>query len=459
MDETLNGLDDDCNGDVDDLYVADAEAGIVYGYEASMAVGNLGTFMITDDVTDDGDVELIVLTSELDYGYVWGVEASDLSAANDDLDAVDTIYGEGYWYAFFPEHAASVSGDFDDDGVTDLLFGTEGAGSSYGDYGFVYAYTGGTGIAGTLNMRSADGGFSGDDWEDDGSQITIADVDGDGVDDAIMGGRYDGTDKGKVGVFLGGSSISGVLYHSDADETITGTSDYDEFGTFLTSGDLDGDGYDDFVATAPGDDDGASDGGAVHLIMGNSSASWKGKADDADSAKIRSGSTNMELGEDFLPAPGDVDGDGDLDLLIPDEDNGKAWLFLDAGSLSNVALGKADHTFSGSTGDFATAAVIDSDLDDDGDDDIVIGADSADITSTNSGGLYIYMYDSSWSSSLGISDADGVIWGDDSGDYLGTGLFGGFDLNGDGIEDIVAGAVGVDDSASNGGALYLIPGW
>ena len=88
-----------------------------------------------------------------------------------------------------------------------------------------------------------------------------------------------------------------------------------------------------------------------------------------------------------------------------------------------------------------------------------LGGDSADVSTSNSGVVYLYFYDSSWSSSLTSSDADATIWGDDSDDYLGTGMAGGQDLDGDGLEDLLVGTVGVDGGASDGGAVYFIGGW
>ena len=457
--ETLDGVDEDCSGQVDDLYVSAAEAGVVYGYDSSMSVGEGGSFMVANDVTDDGDVELVATTDNIDYGYVWVVEGSDLAGANADLDAVDRAFGEGYWDGYFPRHAASVLGDVDGDGVTELLFGTEGYSGDTADYGYVYGFTGGTGLASTLDMTYGDGGFWGNSEDDDAGKVTISDVDGDGIGDVILGGRAEGKEKGEVAVFIGGFTLSGDLDFDDADAAVKGTSNGDELGDHLTSADLDDDGYGDFVASAPGDDDGGTDAGAVYLFMGAASITWTGGADTAASVKLTSGTAGEYLGEDPLPVPGDVDGDGDLDLMIPDEDSGQAWLFLSAGSLSSTSVSSADHLFSGTAGDFASAVVMDSDLDDDGADDIAIGADSADLKGTDSGGVYLFMYDSGWSSSLGISDANGIIWGDAAGDAFGSGLAGGHDVDGDGIEDIVVGGTGVDVGASGGGAIYLIPGW
>ena len=57
------------------------------------------------------------------------------------------------------------------------------------------------------------------------------------------------------------------------------------------------------------------------------------------------------------------------------------------------------------------------------------------------------------------SDAVASIYGSLTNDYLGNGLTGGADLNGDGLEDIMIGAPGVDTGGTAAGAMYVIPGW
>ncbi|HNH48609.1 MAG TPA: integrin alpha, partial [Myxococcota bacterium] len=52
--------------------------------------------------------------------------------------------------------------------------------------------------------------------------------------------------------------------------------------------------------------------------------------------------------------------------------------------------------------------------------------------------------------------ASAVVWGGASGDYLGSSVAGGYDLNGDGKEDALVGAYGNDGAFSNGGAVYFL---
>ena len=466
-DETLNSVDDDCDGTVDNLAVSDAMSGVLYGPDADLELGHRGSFALLDDVTGDGAVDLFAISQELDEGYAWLVDGSTASTASGDIDTVDSANMEGASAAYTLAYVLAPTADEDGDGTAELLLGTTSTTGWYSNYGAAAFWSGGSGISGTLDPTAYDAAFSGNSQSDNLRLAALGDVDGDGYADVVGGARYDSTyststwrtQHGVVGVW-GGGSLSDWSYMSDADDSIIGSSGYDYLGQSLTLADLDGDGYVDIVVGAPGDDDGASNAGAVYIFSGNASLSWSSAADSAASTKITGSGASDALGEDALPPAGDVDGDGDLDLMLPSEDEGEAWLFLSAGGLgSSVSASSADHTFSGTAGDFASAAAIDSDLDGDGADEIAIGGDSSDVSATDSGVVYLYFYDSGWGSSLGSSDADATIWGDDSGDYLGTGLAGGQDLDGDGLEDLLFGAVGVDDGASEGGALYVIPGW
>ena len=57
------------------------------------------------------------------------------------------------------------------------------------------------------------------------------------------------------------------------------------------------------------------------------------------------------------------------------------------------------------------------------------------------------------------TNASVTVWGPSSNGYLGTGGAGGSDLDGDGTEDLAIGASYNDDYVSDGGAVFVVPGW
>jgi hypothetical protein len=79
------------------------------------------------------------------------------------------------------------------------------------------------------------------------------------------GGSYAGAAYIILGSSLGTSSTIGL---SSADYKLVGELSYDSAGRSVSSaGDVDGDGLDDVLVGAYRDDDGGSDAGAAHLIL------------------------------------------------------------------------------------------------------------------------------------------------------------------------------------------------
>ena len=221
--------------------------------------------------------------------------------------------------------------------------------------------------------------------------------------------------------------------------------------------DMDGDGYDDIVAGASGLNDGSDNAGGIYWFKGNASLSWSDRADDATEARILGNNRDDGLGEDPLTAPGDVDGDGALDLAIPSQDEGEAWLFLAFGGLTGDSdASDADISFSGDAGSFASGMAIASDTDGDGADEIYVGDQGDDTVGSDAGA--VFRFDYGGSGAYANSDASATFFGVAAGDALGSGLAGGGDADGDGVEDMLLGATGVDTGASGGGAVYVILG-
>ena len=193
-------------------------------------------------------------------------------------------------------------------------------------------------------VYSADFELIGDASNDDaGSSVSTAgDVDGDGLDDVLIGApgnEQGGHDAGKAYVVLGSTlaaSSSSTLDLGTADHQFIGESGWDYAGFHAgAAGDVDGDGLDDILIGAPYNDDGGGVAGKAYLILGrtlSSSTSATRSLSDADFGFI--GQINSYAGHSVSTA-GDVNGDGFDDLLIgaPREDashwrQGKTHLLL-----------------------------------------------------------------------------------------------------------------------------------
>lgn len=459
--EVVDGIDSDCDGYIDDFTATELASGILYGTTASMGLGDHGAIALTSDITGDGANDLVLTAAGYSAGYAWVVEGADAVIATSYVTDSDTatISGSSGYYPL--RYVNGPFGDADADGDGDLVVGGKYASAYYGES---YGFEGGTGLTGAISASSSDATFTGDSssYADDAGQVANGDLDGDGQAETVLGSDFDNgsdslRDSGSLAIFTGFSDTYDL---GDSDDLIYGAAAYDYLGISLTLADVDGDGYLDMLAGAPGYDEGADDAGGLFVIQGNSALSWDSAADDAALFEIQGDTSDRGLGEDTLAHPGDIDGDGNLDVGLTSEDGGAVWLFVDAGSLSGaVSLSAADYELTGTAGDFGSSLAMDSDLDADGDDDIVIGADGDDTAGTNAGAAFVFSWASTWGSSLTSTNASVTLWGTAADEYFGTGAAGGFDLDGDGTEDVVIGAASNDTKASAAGAAYIIQGW
>jgi hypothetical protein len=130
----------------------------------------------------------------------------------------------------------------------------------------------GSATPGDLALSAANATFSGEAaYDDAGDSVSGAgDVDGDGFDDLLVGARYNdanGIDAGAAYLVLG-SATPGDLTLSAADAKYSGEAAYDYAGYSVSgAGDVDGDGLDDLVVGAYGDDAGGASAGAAYLVL------------------------------------------------------------------------------------------------------------------------------------------------------------------------------------------------
>jgi hypothetical protein len=181
------------------------------------------------------------------------------SAAPDSI--VDHIFTGGADSDFFG--IALTGCDFNFDGVSDIAIGAYKADwSTYVDAGRVYVYSGGASPDFT-----ADYTLTGEaDGERFGYALTQGDFNGDGVSDLAAGAySYDGDDLnvGRIYLFYGSASPN---VHSDL--IIEGPHAGDKYGWSLSSGDVTDDGYDDVVMGSDGHTIGFASAGKVCVFDG-----------------------------------------------------------------------------------------------------------------------------------------------------------------------------------------------
>jgi hypothetical protein len=120
-----------------------------------------------------------------------------------------------------------------------------------------------------------------------------------------------------VAVFSGGGArLSGSAVHADADWRIYGDAELDELGwTLKLVGDVDADGYEDFFVTALYADAGGSEAGAGALVRGGRIPSSDQALAVAADARFLGDAEGDRMGYDALGGV-DTNADGTPDLLV-----------------------------------------------------------------------------------------------------------------------------------------------
>jgi len=248
-------------------------------------------------------------------------------------------------------------------------------------------------------------------------------------------------------------------------------SDVDNFGRSVTNiGDLDGDGIDDIVVGAVLDDEGGSNRGAIHIILLNSDGTPKSTVEINDSTVNGPVLSDNDYFGNSVANIGDLDGDGIDDIAVGaryDDTGGTDKgaihiIFLNADGTPKSTIEINDNTVNGpvlSDFDYFGSSVSNiGDLDGDGIDDIVVGAFLGEADGYNRGEIHIIFLNSDGSpkSTVEINDStvNGPVLSDY--DYFGYSVTNIGDLDGDGIDDIVVGAIYDDEGGLNRGAIHII---
>ena len=249
------------------------EAIIISGEDAIDLAGN-GLDGV-GDVNGDGAPDLVVGAHGDDTaGNAAGKASLFLGPLDGDLSMADAdraLLGERADDEF-SRNAVNGRGDADGDGVDDLLVGAMFSSPSGTYSGSAYLFAGDPSATGSLSASAATARIYGEGTYDlVGRTVDFAgDVDGDGIDDLIVGGQGadgDAADSGAVGLFYG--PVSGSFNLSEADALYVGATGGEGFGiTGAGAGDTNGDGKADILVGAWFNADNGIRAGAAFLYVG-----------------------------------------------------------------------------------------------------------------------------------------------------------------------------------------------
>jgi len=391
--------------------------------------------------------------------------------------------------------SVSAAGDVNGDGIDDLVIGAYFADINGSDSGSSYVVFGrSTAFASTIDLSSLDSstGFRLDGettGDSSGHSVSAAgDVNGDGIDDLLIGAfRADpnGSNSGSSYVVFGrGTAIASTINLSSLDGS-TGfrldgvtASDFSG-GSVSAAGDVNGDGIDDLLISAESADPNGSSSGSSYVVFGRSTAFASIinlSSLDGSSGFRLDGVSSGEFSGYSVSAAGDVNGDGIDDLLIgafgADTNGnssgssyvvfGRSTAFASTINLSSLDGSSGFRLDGGTTGDRSGRSVSAAgDVNGDGIDDLLIGADSAD--TNDSGSSYVvFGRSTAFASIINLSSLDGSsgfrLDGVAEDDYSGRSVSAAGDVNGDGIDDLLIGAFGADSNGSSSGSSYVVFG-
>jgi hypothetical protein len=281
------------------------------------------------------------------------------------------------------------------------------------------------------------------------SVVNLGDVDGDHKDDFAVGAINGSGDtaaslSGTVTIYKGGSKWQII-------KKLAGDGPMDKFGFVIAAGDLNNDGYNDIVVGAPfnTNDPSLYQQGAVYVYFG---------PDFTKRVPLYASKTNSGLG--WAVAVGDINGDGIPDLLI--SASGKVFGFYGGGNFS-PSINSPDVTITSSASGFGKAIAVVGDFDGDGKKEIAIGAPNATINGNrDTGSVYIVKGGAgNRTVNLNAATTDLIVRIDGSNlfDRFGSSIAVAGDLDGDGKPEFAVGAPMADVNVNDlSGKVYLFKG-
>lgn len=387
----------------------------------------------------------------------WNGEVKVLLGSKDRKANTISIFGEAGGDQL---GRALAVGDFNGDKVDDLAIGAHNAYNKGERLGKVYIIDSKV-ISGSQNLDLAlDKTISTvhglEENEAFGLEIAVDDLDLNGKDDLVVGAPLAGfsgqNQSGAAYLFLNFGNSFGVP------RVFLGNQEKERFGSAITTGQLMGDDYPELIISGYKAKNGLStQNGAVYIYKGEKSFPLEGK-------RVFQTLSGENEGEwfGFALATDDVNGDGFEDLAVSSfpywegGDNGGIEVF--EGSLEGIK-NEALMSLKGSEGDRMGAYdFVIEDFNADGVKELIFGAPGVNMVAKSDYEGAVYFADlQKGDFDLNARDYRAVMYGAQADDWFGSSLVVG-DFDGNGLKDLVVGAIYTDGDFADSGEVYVIYG-